>query len=354
MREDATPDRTRRAHWLVAPDKFKGTFSAREVALAIGRGIGPAAALDICPVADGGEGTMEILLGALGGVAIERAAHDPLGRGMLGALGLVDERALAIVEVASASGLRLLSPSELDPEAASTAGTGELIAAAVAEGARTVVVAAGGSATTDGGAGAIEAIEAAGGLRGAKLIVLADVRTPFERAAEVFGPQKGADAGAVERLSARLSRQAETLPRDPTGVPMSGAAGGLSGGLWARYHASIVAGGAWVLDAVGFDERLRSARAVVTGEGRIDSTTLEGKALFEIAARCARAGVPAHAVVGCSALSPAESAQLALASIREASSIADLEAAGRAIAAAGYEAVSSVRPTSLRARSRSQ
>jgi glycerate 2-kinase len=240
---------------------------------------------------------------------------------------------VAIVELARASGLALLSPSELDAEAASTAGTGELVAAAVAAGARTVVIAAGGSATTDGGAGAIGAIEDAGGLRGASLIVLADVQTPFERAAAVFAPQKGADPGTVERLSARLARQAESLPRDPRGVPMSGAAGGLSGGLWARYGASLLPGARWVLDALGFDERLSRARAVVTGEGHIDSTTLEGKAVFEIALRCARAGVPVHAVTGGAALSPSEAAQLSLTSIRQASSVAELEAAGRELAA---------------------
>jgi len=318
--------------WLIAPDKFKGTHSAGEVARAIARGVsGAGVTVEVCPVADGGEGTTEVLLGALGGVLLQRAAHDPLGRPLDAAVGLIAERALAIVEVASASGLGLLAPSELDPEGASTAGSGELIAAALAEGARTVVVAAGGSASTDGGEGAIDAIEAAGGLRGAKLIVLADVNTPFERAAEVFGPQKGADPGAVKRLTARLRRQAGTLPRDPSGVPMSGAAGGLSGGLWARYDATIVSGARWILDAVGFDERLGGARAVITGEGRIDSTTLAGKVVFEIAARCARASVPVHAIVGSSALSSGESLKLSLASIREASSVQDLEAAGRAI-----------------------
>jgi glycerate 2-kinase len=333
VRADARGDQAASLSWLIAPDKFKGTHSARDAALAIARGAGAAHDLDICPVADGGEGTTEVLLGALGGVLVDRAVHDPLGRSISAALGMFDDRASAIVEVARASGLGLLLPSELDAEGASTVGTGELIAAAVTAGARTVVVAAGGSATTDGGAGAIHAIEGAGGLRGAKLIVLADVSTPFERAAEVFGPQKGADQSAVKRLTARLQREARSLPRDPRGVPMSGAAGGLSGGLWARYDAAIVPGARWVLDAVGFDERLGRARAVITGEGRLDSTTLEGKAVFEIAARCARAGKPVHAVVGSSVLSQAESAQLSLTSIREASSIADLEAAGRALQA---------------------
>jgi len=164
-------------------------------------------------------------------------------------------------------------------------------------------------------------------------MVLADVSTPFERAAEVFGPQKGANPSVVKRLAARLERQARALPRDPRGLPMGGAAGGLSGGLWARYDATIVPGASWILDAIGFDERLAMVRAVITGEGRIDSTTLEGKAVFEIAARCARAGVPVHAVAGSFVLTAGESALLALSSIHEASTIADLEAAGRAIAA---------------------
>jgi len=335
VRVEARSDQAGGGGWLVAPDKFRGTHSAHDAALAIARGLGDADPLDICPVADGGEGTIEVLLSARGGLLLDRPAHDPLGRSISAAFGLLDDRALAIVEVSRASGLGLLAPSELDAETASTAGTGELIAAALDEGARTVVVGAGGSATTDGGAGAIDALEAAGGLRGARLIVLADVRTPFERAAAVFGPQKGADPGAVERLGARLRQQAEMLPRDPRGVPMSGAAGGLSGGLWARYEATILPGARWVLDAIGFDERLERARAAITGEGRIDSTTLEGKAVFEIAARCARAGVPLHAVVGASALTVDEAAQLSLSSVREASSIPDLEAAGRALAAAG-------------------
>jgi glycerate kinase len=327
---------TRDVAWLIAPDSFKGTYSAREVALAIARGAGgadAAGAVDICPVADGGEGTLEIVVDALGGWTVDAPVRDPLGRPITAKLGWVEDGALAIVEMASASGLCLLAPSERDAESASTLGTGELVAAAVTAGATRVAITAGGSASTDGGAGAIQAIEAAGGLRGAQLIVLADVTTPFERAAEVFGRQKGADAGAVKRLTARLHEQAEALPRDPRGVPMSGAAGGLAGGLWARYNAKIVPGAAWVLDAIGFDGRLRRARAVITGEGRLDAQTLEGKAINEIALRCARAGVPLHAVVGSSALTATESAQLALASIREASNPTELESAGRALAA---------------------
>ena len=327
---------TREVDWLIAPDSFKGTYSAREVAIAIASGAAGdgAGAVDVCPVADGGEGTMEILVDALGGRTLEERVHDPLGRPITARLGWIEESSLAIVETASASGLCLLAPSERDAEAASTFGTGELIVAAVTAGASRVALAAGGSASTDGGAGAIRAIEAAGGLRGARLTVLADVSTPFERAAEVFGPQKGADAGAAERLTARLHAQATALPRDPRGVPMSGAAGGLAGGLWARYDARILSGAAWVLDAIGFDDRLGRARAVITGEGRLDAQTLEGKAISEIAQRCARAGVPVHAVVGSLALTATESEQLALASVCQASDLTELESAGRVLAAA--------------------
>jgi glycerate 2-kinase len=327
--------------WLIAPDSFKGTYAAREVALAIAAGVAGAdedLAIDICPVADGGEGTLATLLEALGGRTVEARVSDPLGRPIAAAFGWLGDGSLALVEVASASGHDLIAPGQRDAEAASTFGTGELIAAAIAAGARRVAVAAGGSASTDGGAGAIEAIDSAGGLRGAELTVLADVRTPFELAAEVFAPQKGADASAVARLAARLHEQAAALPRDPRGVPMSGAAGGLAGGLWARYGANIVPGAAWVLDAIGFDERLRRARAVITGEGRLDAQTLAGKAVSEIAARCANAGVPLHVVAGSVALDTAQAESLGLASTRQASDLAELEDAGRALAAAAISA----------------
>ena len=240
-------------------------------------------AADLCPVADGGEGTMEVLLTALGGETAGARVHDPLGREVDAGFALIEDGGTAIVEVAQASGLGLVAEDERDAEAASTAGTGELIMAAVAAGAAEVLVAAGGSATTDGGAGAIAAIEEAGGLGGARLVVLCDVRTPFERAAEVFGPQKGADAATVARLTRRLRDRAAKLPRDPRGVPMTGAAGGLAGGLWAAFGAALEPGAAFVLDALGFDARMRAARAVVTGEGRLDEQTLEGKAVGEVA-----------------------------------------------------------------------
>jgi glycerate kinase len=229
---------------LVAPDSFKGTFRASEVAGAIGRGLERAGLMppDLCPVADGGEGTLDALLPGLGGELVAAGAHDPLGRELTGCFGLVEDGGTAIVETATASGLALLSDDERDPWAASSYGTGELIAAAAQAGAAVVIVGVGGSATMDGGAGALEAIEDAGGLGGAKLVVLGDVRTPFEHAPRVFGPQKGADAAMVKRLERRFDELASTWARDPRGVPMTGCAGGLSGGLWAVHRAQLEAG----------------------------------------------------------------------------------------------------------------
>jgi glycerate kinase len=317
---------------LVAPDAFKGTFRASQVAGAIGRGIERAglAPPDLCPIADGGEGTMEVLLTALGGETAAAEVSDPLGRPVTAGFALIEEGGTAIVEVAAASGLDLVAPEERDAEAASSRGTGELIAAAVAAGAHVVLVAAGGSATTDGGAGAIAAIEEAGGLHGAKLVVLADVRTPFEEAAERFGPQKGADPDAVRRLTERLL--AMGVPR---GVPMTGAAGGLSGGLCHAFGAVLEPGAPFVLEALGFDARMRAARAVITGEGRIDRTTLEGKAVGEVAVRARQAGVPAHAIVGTNALDAFDQRILDLQTIREASTLAELEAAAQALVEEG-------------------
>jgi glycerate kinase len=308
---------------LVAPDSFKGTFRATEVAAAIGRGL-EAAGLrppDLCPVADGGEGTMEVLLTALGGETAAARVHDPLGREVDAGYALLEDGSTAVVEMARASGLALVAPEERDAVAASTRGTGELIAAAVAEGAQVVLVACGGSATTDGAAGAIEAIDEAGGLGGAKIVCLCDVRTPFERAAEVFGPQKGADPATVKRLTRRLNDLAKTLPRDPRGVPMTGCAGGLSGGLWAQYDAALEPGAAFVLGALDFDARMRAARAVIVGEGRIDEQTMQGKIAGEVATRARQAGVPCFAIVGRSELDAFDARMLDLQRVLEATDL---------------------------------
>ncbi len=275
---------------IVSPDSFKGTFSASEVAGAIAEGLreGGIEAVEL-PIGDGGEGTLDALVEALDGEYRTATVSDPLGRPHEARFGLLPD-GRAVVEMAQASGLGLVAEDERDAWAASTRGTGELIAAAAAAGASTVVVTVGGSATTDGGAGALEALDEAGAEPA--LEVVCDVNTPWEKAPSVFGPQKGADEATVRRLEDRLDALAETAPRDPRGKPMTGGAGGLSGGLWAFRGATLVPGAAYVLDALGFDARAREAAFVVTGEGRLDSQTLTGKAVGELAARCKDAGVP--------------------------------------------------------------
>jgi glycerate 2-kinase len=318
---------------LVAPDSFKGTFRAAQVAGAIGRGLERAGLMppDLCPVADGGEGTLDALLPGMGGEVVAADAHDPLGRELRGSLGLLEDGGTAIVETATASGLSLVPERERDAWAASTYGTGELIAAAAQAGAQVIVVAVGGSASTDGGAGALEAIEDSGGLGGARLVVLCDVRTPFEDAPRVFAPQKGADAATVRRLERRLSALAAQWPRDPRGVPMTGCAGGLSGGLWAVHRATLEAGAPWVLDALDFDARMRAARAVVSGEGRLDEQTLHGKLVGEIGTRTRQAGVPLHAIVGTDRLDAFGKRMIDLQVVQEATTVAELEAAGETL-----------------------
>src|SRR3954451_4540744 len=334
---------------LVAPDSFKGTFSAARVAAAIGRGIERAGLMppDLCPVADGGEGTLDALLTQLGGEYLAAEASDPLGRPVRAGFALLEDGGTALVEVAAASGVGLVAEDERDAWAASTRGTGELIAAAVAAGAAVVLVAVGGSATTDGGVGALEAIEegggrvgagggveGAGGWGGAKIVVLCDVRTPFEAAPRVFGPQKGADDEMIRRLEKRLDELAQTFPRDPRGVPMTGCAGGLSGGLWAACGAVLEPGAPWVLDALDFDARMRASRAVVTGEGKLDEQTLQGKLVGEIGTRARQGGVPLHAIVGRDALDPFGKRMIDLQLVQEATTPEELEAAGETLGAA--------------------
>jgi glycerate kinase len=319
---------------LVCPDSFKGTFSAVEVAGAIGAGIEEAGGeVDLCPAADGGEGTAETVRAAIGGEARTADVLDPLGRTIEAGFALVEEGATAVIDTAAASGLPLVGPEERHAEAASTYGTGELIAAAIETGALRVLLAAGGSATTDGGLGAIEALRDRGfGDLPARLVVLCDVTTMFEDAARVFAPQKGADPAAVKRLTARLGRIAAELPRDPRGIPMTGAAGGLSGGLWAAFGAELRPGAEFVLDLLGFRRRLAAADIVVTGEGRIDSQSLEGKIVGRIAEACVAAGKPLHVIVGQNALDPDAATSAGIASITEAGDLAALRAAGRRLA----------------------
>lgn len=273
---------------------------------------------------------MDVLARALNAERHTAAVTDPLGRPIEAAFALLPDGVTAIVEAAQASGLGLVAEPERDAFAASTRGTGELIAAAAQAGAVTVLVTVGGSATTDGGAGALEALDEA--RVSPRLEVLCDVRTAWEDAPRVFAPQKGADPVTVTRLEKRLAELADSSPRDPRGVPMTGAAGGLSGGLWAHRGAKLLGGASHVLDAIGFDERMREAAFVVTGEGGLDRQTLQGKVVGELATRCRQAGVTCHAVVGRNDLDPFEARILDLETVTEAGTLRDLEAAGRKLA----------------------
>jgi glycerate kinase len=316
---------------LVAPDSFKGTLSAARVARAVAAGLrdGGRDAVEL-QVADGGEGTIDALVGALGGERRRAVVSDPLGRPVEAEYALIDGGETAVVEMARASGLGLVAEEERDAFAASTRGTGELIAAAAEGGASTVLVAVGGSATTDGGAGAVAALSDAG-LR-PELVVACDVRTRWEDAPRVFGPQKGADRETVRRLERRLAALARAAPRDPRGVPMTGAAGGLAGGLWAHLGARLVPGAPYVLDAIGYDAAMRSSRFVVTGEGRLDEQTLAGKVVGEVATRCRQAGVACHAVVGEDALDGFLERLIDLSTVTEAGTARRLRSAGRRLA----------------------
>jgi glycerate kinase len=320
-----------RRRFLVAPDSFKGTFDAATVADAIVAGIeSEGGEVDRCPVADGGEGTMAVLLGALGGERFSARVHDPLRRPIEASFAILGDGETAIVEMAQASGLSLVAPEERDAERADTFGTGELIAAGIAAGAKRVLVAVGGSATTDGGRGALEALrQSEAAWDEVRVEVLCDVQTSFEDAVRVFAPQKGADPAAVERLTERLDAFAAQLPRDPRGAPMTGCAGGLSGGLWS-YGAALRPGAAFVLDALDFDGRLARAEAVISGEGRFDSQSLEGKVVGAIARRCAAAGKALHLVVGQNALTTDPPA--AVSSVTEASSLEEIRQAAARLA----------------------
>ena len=316
---------------LVAPDSFKGTFSAREVAAAIATGLreGGVEASEL-PVADGGEGTMDALLATLEGQLHAVEVGDPLGNPVQAQFALLGDGSSAFVECAQASGMNLVPEDEIDAVAASTRGTGELIVAACEAGAETVVVGVGGSATTDGGAGAVSVVNEAG-LR-PRIEVVCDVRTPFEDAPRVFAPQKGASPEQVAELEERLRLLAEAAPKDPRGVAMTGAAGGLSGGLWAHLGAKLVPGAPYVLDRLGFDDALRTAAFVVTGEGRLDRQTMAGKIVGEVATRARQSGVRCHAVVGGRELDDFEARMLDLETVTEAGDQPAFVAAGRELA----------------------
>jgi glycerate kinase len=333
-----THDRETRV--VVAPDKFKGSLSAAAVAAAVGRGVRsvvPGAVVVEHPTADGGEGTVDMVL-AHGYDAVTVTVSGPLGTPVDAVFAI--QTPLAVIEMASAAGLPLLAsgPDEDTATRASTYGVGQMITAALDCGATRIVLGVGGSATTDGGAGALTALGAelvdasgepvspgGGGLVSgsrldlsgldprlvhADLVVACDVDNPLTGttgAAAVYGPQKGATPARVAELDLALGHWAE-LVADATGqdlrdMPGAGAAGGLAFGLSAVLGARMTPGIALLLDVTGFDEVVRGADLVVVGEGSLDHQSLHGKGPVGVAQAAARHGVPVVAVVGRSTVS---------------------------------------------------
>jgi glycerate kinase len=297
--------------WLVAPQEFKGTLTASEAAEALREGLrqeAPDALLDIAPLADGGPGTVEALLAGTHGERRMLTVQGPLGAPVQAAYALLDSGRTAIIEMAAASGLSLLRPEERDVRRASTYGTGELIRAALEAGCSRIIVGLGGSATNDGGAGALTALgyrfldadgqplppggaalrqlvhvdshQAHPRLTEVEILAATDVTAPLlgpNGASRLFGPQKGADPQTVEELEEALACYAQGLAPEFIRVPGSGAAGGLGYGLAVLAGANIVSGYALVAQALHLERRVAVADAVLTGEGRFDRQTALGK-----------------------------------------------------------------------------
>lgn len=315
---------------LIAPDAFKGALANTAAAAAITRGLNrawPDARLTSVPLADGGDGTLRALAAAERGAEITRGVHGPQGEALQAAW-WQPESGPAVVEMARASGMAVTRHRR--PLTATTYGTGQLLAAAIAAGNAEVFVTCGGSATSDGGAGALQALgfellDAQGrplgpgggalaalahivvprALPAAKVVVLADVRNPLtgpDGAAAVYGPQKGADPAAVARLDAGLDRFAAvcaaTFGRDPRDLPGAGAAGGLPAGLWAALGAELRPGFDTLAARVGLDAALADADLVVTAEGRVDHQTPRGKTVAGVVARAADRGLPVWVFAG--------------------------------------------------------
>ena len=321
---------------LAAPDSFKGSLSAARAALALAEGAlraSPGEEVLQVPLADGGEGTVEAFLAALGGKKVPARVKGPLGNEVDAFFGLLEDGDTAVVEMAAASGLPLVPPEKRDIMKASTFGTGLLIRAALEAGARKILVGLGGSATCDGGAGMAQALgfslldkegkelPPGGGslvrlaaldpsakhpaLEEARFLAACDVTNPLlgpRGAAAVFAPQKGAGPGEVEILERGLRRLAEVLKdrlgRDVAEFPGAGAAGGLGAGLAGFLGASLEPGFELVARALGLEEKITKARLVLTGEGRLDGQTSMGKAPLGVVRLCRRHEVPVIALAG--------------------------------------------------------
>jgi glycerate 2-kinase len=323
-------------HLLIAPGAFKGSLTAAAAARAIERGLRRAGLqqLRLLPIADGGDGTLDAFVQA-GASPVPVQVLDPLGRPHTAAYAVltIDDTPTAVIEMAKASGLALLRRDELDPMRASTYGTGELMRAALEGGARRTIIGMGGSATNDGGAGCLQALgvrlldedgrdipPGGGGLallhtidvtgldprwREVEVIIASDVENPpvGERgAAAVFGPQKGATAEQIRILDANLLQFftliSEQLGVDVRTTPGGGAAGAFSAGLMAFLNGRIESGVDLILDLLHFEALLDDTALVVTGEGRMDSQTVDGKGPIGVARRARVRGVPTVALVG--------------------------------------------------------
>lgn len=323
-------------HILVAPQEFKGSLTAQEAAAAIARGLSaalPDAEVGMLPLADGGPGTVDVLVQATGGGFRESPAHDPLGRQINARWGVLGDGRTAVIEMAAASGLVLLSEDERDPTKTTTIGTGELLLAALDAGFPRIIIGMGGSATNDGGAGLAEALgvrllkangqtllpggAALNGLhwidvtgldaRVAETEILAatDVQNPLcgaSGASFVYGPQKGASEEVVRRLDAALTRYAEVIEQT-VGISVidvlgAGAAGGLGAGLIAFCGASIKSGFDVVAEAVDLRAAIERADVVITGEGRLDSQSAFGKTTAGVSRLAHAAQTPVIALGG--------------------------------------------------------
>jgi glycerate 2-kinase len=314
---------------LIAPDKFKGSLSARAATAAMVQGArraDPSIEVDPCPLADGGEGTVEALLAAGGGTLRAVRVTGPLGAPVDCSFALLGDARTAVIEMAAAAGLGLVPAERRDPTRATSHGVGQLIRAALDAGATRLIIGLGGSATNDGGAGMAQALgarfEGAGEpitalelgrvssvdrsgldprLAAAEIVAAGDVDSPLLGelgATRVYAPQKGARDAQLADLERGLARLAELLSGTDPSLPGAGAAGGLGFGLAAFAGARIASGAELVLDAVGFDARLEAVDLVLSGEGRLDAQSLRGKLPIAVARRAERAGVPSVALVG--------------------------------------------------------